>query len=197
MWVPRRAPEVRQGAEEEAEDDLGEAVALGVAERPDLLEPAALEQLGHEHAAARQRGVDGGDVRERVAAPGARHRAVVLGLDLVVELLGDALAQLGGQRADVEAGREPLDERQQQAEVAQVDLDGLGDAGVLDLHRHGLAVVRDRAVDLADRGGREGVVVEVGEMGAHRAAGLGADELLELGGTGAAGRRRGAWRACA
>ena len=48
-------------------------------------------------------GVDLGHVRERVAAVGARHRALVLRLELVVELLGDPLAQLGVERLDVEA----------------------------------------------------------------------------------------------
>ena len=70
-------------------------------------------------------------VGERVAAERALDGAVVLGLDLVVELLGDPLAQLAVERLDVEPGREPLDQRQQQREVAQVGLDRLGDAGVL------------------------------------------------------------------
>ena len=82
----------------------------------------------------------GGHVHERVAAPGARHRAVVLRLDLVVELVADALAQLGGERLDVEPGREPLDEREQHLQVAQVGLDRLGDARVLDLDRDRAAV---------------------------------------------------------
>ena len=46
------AAQVVERAEEEAEDDLGEAVALGLAEPLDLLEAAALDQLGDEHAAA-------------------------------------------------------------------------------------------------------------------------------------------------
>ena len=82
-----------------------------------------------------RRGVDGRDEDERVVAPGARHRAVVLGLDLVVELVADALAQLLRERLDVEAGREALDQRQQHLQVAQVGLDRLGDARVLDLDR--------------------------------------------------------------
>ena len=121
-----------------------------------------------------------GHVGERMRAPGARDRAVVLRLDLVVELLGDALAQLAGERADVEPGRQALDQRQQQAEVAQVDLHRLGHAGVLDLDRHGLAVARDCAVDLPDRGGGERLVLELGEVLGQRAAELGAHELLEL-----------------
>ena len=114
-----------------------------------------VEQLGDEHAAVRELGVDRRHVGERVSAPGARHRAVVLGLDLVVELVADPLAQLLRQRLDVEARGEALDQRQQHLQVAQVGLDRLGDARVLDLDRDGAAVERRRAVDLADRGGGE------------------------------------------
>ena len=106
-------------------------------------------------------GVDRRHEDERVVAVGARDRAVVLRLDLVVELLGDALAQLAVERLDVEPRREPLDQRQQQREVAQVGLDRLGDARVLDLDRDLVAVERDRAVDLADRGGGERLLLEV------------------------------------
>ena len=174
------AAEVVQGAEEEAVDDLAEAVALGGAQLLDLLEARALEQLGDEHAAARQVGVHGRDMRERVPAPGARDGAMVRGLDLVVELLGHALAQLGGQRPHVQPRRQALDERQQQPQVAQVDLDRLGHAGVLDLDRYGLAVERDGTVHLSDRGGGERLVLELGEVLAQRAAQLGPDEPLEL-----------------
>ena len=84
----------REQREVEAEDDLAEAVALGLVELLDVAEAAAGEQVGDEHAAAREPGVDARDVGERVAAEGALDGAVVLGLELVVELLGDPLAQL-------------------------------------------------------------------------------------------------------
>ena len=113
-------------------------------------------------------------------APSARDGAVVLRLDLVVELLGDALAQLGCQRPGVEPGRKALHERQQQAEVAQVALDRLRHPGVLDLHGHGFAVARDRAMHLADRGGREGVVLELCEMPFDGPAQFAAHEPLDL-----------------
>ena len=135
MRVARDAAHVVHEPEVEAEDDLAEAVARRLVARLDLLEARALEQVGDEHAAAGELGVDLGHVRERVAAVGARDRALVLRLELVVELLGDPLAQLGVERLDVEAGREPLDERQQQREVAQVGVDRLGDARVLHLDR--------------------------------------------------------------
>ena len=98
-----------------------------------------------------------------MVAVGAGDRAVVLRLDLVVELLGDPLPQLAVERLDVEPGREPLDQRQQQREVAQVRVDRLGDARVLQLDRHLVAVEGDRAVDLADRGGRERLLLELGK----------------------------------
>ena len=178
MRVAARAPRVLERAEEEAEDDLAEAVALGLVELLDLLEAAAVEHLGHEHAAPRAAGVDGRDEDERVVAPGARHRAMVLGLDLVVELVADPFAQLLRERLDVQAGGEPLDQRQQHLQVAQVGLDRLGDARVLDLDRDPLALGGRRAVDLADRGGGERVVLEVVEEVFDRLAQLRLEQLL-------------------
>ena len=179
MRVAGGAAQVLERAEEEAEQDLAVAVAFGVGELLDRLELAALDVLGDEHAAAAQARVDRRDVDERVPAPGARHRAVVLGLDLVVELVADPLAQLLGQRLHVESRSEALDEREQQLRVAQVGLDRLGDARVLDLDRDGAAVGGRRAVDLADRGRRERFGLEVGERLAQRDAELVAEELLD------------------
>ena len=58
MRVPADAPRVRHQREVEAEDDLAEAVALGLVELLDLGEAAAVQQVGDEHAAAREAGVD-------------------------------------------------------------------------------------------------------------------------------------------
>ena len=66
----------------------------------------------------------------RVVAPVARDAPAVLRLELVVELLGDALAQLVDERLAVEAGAEALDERDERAGGAQVGVDRLHDAGV-------------------------------------------------------------------
>ena len=44
-----------QAAEVEAEDDLAEAVALGLRQLLELLEAAALDELADDHALARQR----------------------------------------------------------------------------------------------------------------------------------------------
>jgi len=129
-----------------------------------LTSPKALPWTNSDqHPPRGERGVHGGDEHERVAAERARDRALVLGLELVVELLGDPFAQLGEDGAHVEAGGQALDQRHQHDHVAQVGLDRLGDAGVLDLDRHVAAVARGRAVDLADRGGGEGLLVEVRE----------------------------------
>src|SRR4029453_4643773 len=86
-----------------------------------------------------------GGVRE-----GGGTRALVLSLDLVVQLLADAVAQLAGDGLHVEARGEALDQREEDVEVAQVRLDGLSDAGVLHLHGDVAPVVGPRAVDLAD-----------------------------------------------
>jgi hypothetical protein len=61
--------------EEEAEDDLADAVARRRVERADLVEAAPRDELGDEHALTRQRGDDLRDDDERVAAedrPSAR-----------------------------------------------------------------------------------------------------------------------------
>ena len=107
--------------------------------------------------------------------------ALVLGLELVVELLADPLAQLREQPFRVQSRGEPLDERQQQRRVAQVSLDRLRHPGVLDLHDDVVAVDRGGAVDLADRGRGKRTLVEVGEHALERAAELLPHELLELG----------------
>ncbi len=100
---------------------------------------------------------------ERVAAEDPRERALVLRLQLVVELLADARAELLGGRLDVEAGRDLLHQPQDHPEVLHVGPHRLGDARVLDLDRHLAAVGQAGAVDLADRGGGDRLLVELGE----------------------------------
>ena len=65
-------------------------------------------------------------------------------------------------------------------EVAEVGLDRLGDAGVLELDRDLVAVERDRAVDLADRGGGERLLLEGLEVVADLAAELLLEQLADL-----------------
>ena len=83
-----------QAAEEEAEDDLADPVALGLRAGLELLEADAGDELAHQHALARERADHVGHDDERVAGEDARQRALVLGLELVVELLDDPLADL-------------------------------------------------------------------------------------------------------
>ena len=106
---------------------------------------------------------DVGDDDERVAAEDARHRALVLRLELVVELVADAAADLLGGRLDVEPRRDPLHQPQDHPEVLHVGPHRLGDARVLDLDRDVAPVVQLGAVDLADRGGRDRRLVELRE----------------------------------
>ena len=90
--------------------------------------------------------------------------ALILGLDLPVELVGDPLADLGEHGARVQPGRDAAEQRADDAEVAQVALDGLRETRMLHLDRHVLAVARARAVDLAERRDRERLLVEVVEQ---------------------------------
>ena len=83
-----------EAAEEEAEDDLADAVALGLRAALELLEADAADELADEHALARERADDVGHDDERVPAEDPRERALVLRLELVVELLVDPLADL-------------------------------------------------------------------------------------------------------
>jgi hypothetical protein len=54
----------------------------------------------------------------RVAAKQSLDAALVLGLQLVVELVGDPFAYLGEQRTRIESRRKALDDRADEAEVA-------------------------------------------------------------------------------
>jgi hypothetical protein len=132
--------------EVEAEDDLGEVVARRLVERLDASKRAPVSR-----SVTSTRRLDSSVWTSGTCANGCPRWARATArwfcaLELVVELLGDPLAQLGVDRLDVEAGREPLDQRQQQRQVAQVGVDGLGDARILDLDRDRLARERDRPV---------------------------------------------------
>ena len=95
-----------EAAEEEAEDDLAEPVAVRLRIALELLEARALDELADDHALARQARDDVRHDDERVAAEDARERALVLRLQLVVELLVDPQADLLGDRLDVEPRRD-------------------------------------------------------------------------------------------
>ncbi len=162
--------EVEHRAEAAAEDDLAEAAALLVRQLLDLLEAHALDQLGDQDPPPREPGHHFRHVDEGVFAVGAGEGALVLGLVLVVELLHHPLADLLGDRLGVEAGGEGAGEADDRAGVAEVGVERLGDPRVLDLHRDLAAVEQLGAVDLADRGGGEGLGLELGEELGERLA---------------------------
>ena len=156
-------PVAVEAAEEEAEDDLADAVALGLPAPLQLLEADAVHELRDEHALARERADHAGHDDERVAVEDARQRALVLRLELVVELLDDPLADLFGDRLDVEPGRHPLEQAHDHVEVLHVGAHGRRDARVLHLDGDLAPVGQRGAVDLADRGGRDRFLIEGGE----------------------------------
>ena len=86
-----------------------------------------------------------------MAAEDPRDPALIGGLELVVELLLDALADLLAERLGLETRRHPLHQPQDHAEVLHVGPHSGRDAGVLHLDRHAATVVEVGLVDLADR----------------------------------------------
>ena len=163
MGVGVEVLKVEHRAEAAAEDDLAEAAALLLRQLLDPLEVHPRHQLGDEDPPPREPGDHFRHVDEGVVAVGAGEGALVLGLVLVVELLHDPLAQLLGDRLGVEAGGDRLGQAHDRAGVAQVGVERLGDPRVLDLHRDRAAVEQLGPVDLADRGGGEGLVLDLGE----------------------------------
>ena len=96
-----------------------------------------------------------------MAAVDPRQRALVLGLELVVELLVDPRADLLADRLRIHAGGDPLGQPQDQAQVLHVGPDRGGDPRVLDLDRDLAAVEQRRPVHLADRRRGDRLLVEV------------------------------------
>src|SRR4051794_12151733 len=91
----------------------------------------------------------------------ARERALVLRLQLVVELLEDALADLVHDQLWVDAGSDRRPEAGDDRRGPEVGLERVRDLGVLDLHGDNAAVRQPATMDLADRGGGRGVVLEI------------------------------------
>ncbi len=163
MGVGVEVLEVVDRAEAETEDDLAEDVALVLVELLDLVEASPLHVVRDQNAAAREPRVDPRDEDEGVPVVSAGEGALVLRLELVVELLQNPLAQLRGDGLGVEAGREHLREPHDHAGVRQIRLEGVGDARVLHLDGDPRPVLQRGAVDLADRGGGERLRLDLGE----------------------------------
>ena len=98
-----------------------------------------------------------------MAVVGAGERSLVLRLEFVVELLQDALPKLRGNRLRVQPRRQHPRQSHEDAGVGHVRLECVGDSGVLDLDRHGRAVVEARPVDLPDRRRGERLLLDRGE----------------------------------
>ena len=178
--VAERDAVLAGGGVVEAVHDLGDAVALGASSaflRSSKRSPSW--QLGDEHAPRGELEVDIRDQDVRVVAPQALTRRWWR-LELVVELLGDPLAQLVAERLACRGPARCAPAAAAAPEVAQVGVDGLGDAGVLDLDRDRRAVARGRAVHLPDGGGRHRLRLDVGQDPRDRLAPLLGHQLLEL-----------------
>src|SRR5881392_2421491 len=93
-------------AEVEAEDHLTDAVALVLGQLLDLLEAAPADELRHHDALVREPRDHVGHDDERMAAEDPRERALVGGLELVVELLVDARADLEELDYELEAANQ-------------------------------------------------------------------------------------------
>src|SRR5580704_17383450 len=92
-------------AQEVAEHDLADTIALLLRVALELLKTDSAHELADHHALARERTDDLGYNDERVSLEDPRQRALVLSLELVVELLSDALADLARDRLDVQLRR--------------------------------------------------------------------------------------------
>jgi len=159
VGVAEREVELPGGPVEEAIDDLRVAVADWIGLAPDRGEVDAVHPFADEDAPAAELHVDRRDGDERMPAPEAGEDPMTRGLELVVALRRDPLAELREHRLDIEPGHQPAKERGEHAHVAHVRLDRLADAGVLDLHRDLEPIGGSPAVDLpnARRGRRLGV----------------------------------------
>ncbi len=108
---------------------------------------------------------------------------LVGGLDVVVELLDEPGPQLFDEGPVLETGEQQPERTEDDVGVHEIGPDGLVDARVLNLDRDLEPAVRDRAVDLADRRGRDRIRVPLREDAFGRPAELLADEpRAQLGG---------------
>jgi hypothetical protein len=168
-------------AEEEAEDDLADAIALLLRVALELLETDSAHELADHDALARERADDLGHDDERMAREDPCERALVLSLELVVELLADPIADLARDRLDVELRRHPLEQTHDHVQVLHVGAHRGGDSGVLDLDGDLATVLAQRRpVDLSDRRGRDRLLVEALEQLRDRLFEVLFDDLAHL-----------------
>ena len=127
-----------------------------------------MDELGGEHVAARESIDHVGDPDRRVAPVVVGEEPDVGCFVLVVEFFVDAGAELLDQFDRVEAREDHAEHRGERLGVVHVGCDGVGDAGVLDLHGDIAAVEGAGLVDLANRCGRDRLCVDVFEQFVQR-----------------------------
>jgi hypothetical protein len=148
-WGRRAAADAPGARQQQPQQEQPAAVAvLGTAFGDDTGQRCPLEPPGDEHAVLDDEDVRDGDVG--VAGEGGGEGRLRVGLEHVVDLVRQAVAQLGEQRPGVEAGRGQPHQRHEPVEAADVRDQRLRRAGVLHLDRHRGAVLPHRAVHLAD-----------------------------------------------
>ena len=200
MRVGVETPDVIHRVEVEPHHDLADPVAFGLGELLDLREAHALDPLGDHHPPTGQRGHDVRDVDERVAAVGARKRPLVLGLELVVELLEHELPHLADQHSRVEPRHHRLchrgRDRRQPGAVPRSASSASAISGVLDLDRDLAPIGQHRAVDLPDRRRRDGVVLEVLEQRFDGFVPFALEDALDLASSSSPAPSRAGRRAC-
>ena len=123
----RAGPENRNRVEQEP----GPVPLLLGAVADDLRQRGAVHPLGDQHVVGL--GDDAGHEDVGVAGVRRGEGALRVGLQVVVELLGDPVAQLVEQRLDVEAGHQHAEQPAEPAELGEVAEQGLARARVLDL----------------------------------------------------------------
>src|SRR5204862_1965599 len=123
-----------------------------------------LDELEREDACAAVRPVDAWDAHVRVAGEVPVQRVGVPALEAIVQLLADRPGELVYHLADVyevERADALLGDAGGLVEEPEVGFDLLRRAGALHLDRDLVAVREDCAVDLADRGGCDRLLVEL------------------------------------